>query len=461
MRGGTSEKIVEVSFNESKEKERLKTLQPILDFYHIKPSPILWGEEVRDHPYYKKFSSEITLNPICASINNILFYEKHKDSDKYLLLFESDATPLYDMAYIDTEINKNIQEMKDKNIDFVFLGKGHLDSIDTSQYEKITDTLYKSSTSRCGESYIISPNGMKKYLEYFYKTENHNALDLDLNNFFKVTPECLVCWRVPELFKQDKNYFSTLHDSITKKQRGGKHTRIPKVIYQSWKTKDLPKEVEDLRKTYIDKNPGYELKLFDHDDMDEFIRSNFDKRIFEAYSKLSVGAGKSDFWRYCVLYINGGVYIDMDSTIEKSLDDLIHENDQCVISREKNPGKFVQWFLVFQRGHPILKEVIDICVQNINNKVSTDLVELTGPVPFTKAINNIMSKYYSKSVEKLYNETDENLNKEFNNPNSEVKCRVYEYDYGSFVNHHMDKRIEEILRKGHTHWRQNSNVYKG
>jgi mannosyltransferase OCH1-like enzyme len=190
--------------------------------------------------------------------------------------------------------------------------------------------------------------------------------------------------------------------------------------------------------------------------MDNFIKLNFDNTIFSAYSKINIGAGKSDFWRYCVLYVNGGVYLDIDSIIDDNLDSLIGETDQCVISREGgfgNQGKFLQWCLIFQRGHPILKELIDICVDNINKKVSTNLVTLTGPIPYTRAINRVMGRLYSKKVDNLYYESDKNLNRELNNPENEVRAKFHKHDYRPFMNFEMNKDVQQILRKGTVHWR--------
>ena len=42
-----------------------------------------------------------------------------------------------------------------------------------------------------------------------------------------------------------------------------------------------------------------------------FIKSHFSKRVLYAYDKLIPGAFKADLWRYCIIYINGGIYIDI------------------------------------------------------------------------------------------------------------------------------------------------------
>jgi len=113
--------------------------------------------------------------------------------------------PLYEMEYINSEIQTTIQEMKTHSIDFVFLGKGcfydvHLDD-PRFNLTKLTNTLYRTEGSRCTESYIISPNGIRKFLEYYNSTNDHTVIDFEYNFFFRMKYGTS-CWKIPELFKQ-------------------------------------------------------------------------------------------------------------------------------------------------------------------------------------------------------------------------------------------------------------------
>ena len=124
---------------------------------------------------------------------------------------------------------------------------------------------------------------------------------------------------------------------------------IPKVIYQTWKHKNLCSNLIKIRENIQKLNPDYKIIIYDDNEIDEFIKSNFDEYIYDTYSKLNIGAARADFWRYCILYKYGGVYLDMDSEIIKSLDDLIDENDQAIITRESNKGYFNNWIMIFQK----------------------------------------------------------------------------------------------------------------
>ena len=61
MYGGNSNstKVIEILGNLKEEKERLKTLQPVLDFYKIEPSYTVWRDEVKNHKWYSKFNQKV------------------------------------------------------------------------------------------------------------------------------------------------------------------------------------------------------------------------------------------------------------------------------------------------------------------------------------------------------------------------------------------------------------------
>jgi hypothetical protein len=194
---------VEAICNVEKETKRLPTLNIITDHYGITPSYTVYGEEARSHAYFHKFKLDLNINATSLAINHITILEKYKNSNKPLLIFESDAICLHDFDTIDTNINAVIQSMVENNIDFVFLGVGCFDTVDTSLFKQIDRNLFKKLQSRCTESYIISPTGIRRYLEYFYtKQNNHTAIDADYNLFFEEHTDIICCWLIPELFKQ-------------------------------------------------------------------------------------------------------------------------------------------------------------------------------------------------------------------------------------------------------------------
>jgi mannosyltransferase OCH1-like enzyme len=171
---------------------------------------------------------------------------------------------------------------------------------------------------------------------------------------------------------------------------------IEKNIYQTYFTKNLPDPIYNIINRHISQNPTYRYHFFDDTEIIDFINSTFDTDIIKAYNALQIGAAKADFWRYLILYKNGGAYIDIDSCFNFPLDTILKDTDNALISRENNPDKFVQWGLFFAKNHPVLETVIEYVTNSIlkciadKQIVRDDLVllELTGPAIFSRAIED-------------------------------------------------------------------------
>jgi inositol phosphorylceramide mannosyltransferase catalytic subunit len=169
---------------------------------------------------------------------------------------------------------------------------------------------------------------------------------------------------------------------------------IPKVIYQTFKTDQIPWLTKLYIKRFRRKNKNYGYEFYDDQRVDAFIKESFDNEVYKAYSRLQIGAAKADFFRYAVLYKKGGIYLDLDSDILVNLDKHLNEKDQAVITREKNhQNLFAQWALVYEKGHPFLERTLHYIVENIQqNKYPHDVHAMTGPTVYTRAVNDVIAE---------------------------------------------------------------------
>ena len=157
---------------------------------------------------------------------------------------------------------------------------------------------------------------------------------------------------------------------------------IPLKIFQTWSTKILPpkmkQNVENLRK----KHPRFQYFLFDDDDCRNFIKNNFKHDVLYAYDNLIPGAYKADLWRYCVLYIYGGVYLDIKFNtvngfrfialtekehfaLDVPLEDYCNVYNGVMVSKPKNPK---------------LLQSIDAIIHNVKHKYYGNTpLDPTGP----------------------------------------------------------------------------------
>lgn len=169
---------------------------------------------------------------------------------------------------------------------------------------------------------------------------------------------------------------------------------IPKVIYQTYSSKSkIPWLAKYHTRQMRRMNPEYEYQFYDDSAIENFIREEFSQDIFEQYLKITIGAAKADFFRYAILLKKGGIYLDLDSRVTGNLDDWILPDDNAIITAERNPGMFVQWALVYDKGHPFLQKTFDSVLDNIkNNRYPNDIHKMTGPTVYSDSIRSCLSE---------------------------------------------------------------------
>ena len=167
---------------------------------------------------------------------------------------------------------------------------------------------------------------------------------------------------------------------------------IPKIIHQTFKTSDLPLITKWQISKFRKKNPDYVYEFYDDSRIESFLKEEYDEETLNLYNRINIGAAKADFFRYAVLLKKGGIYLDIDSAIAGSLNDFIKNDDTAVISKERNPGLFVQWALIYQANHPFLRKTLELIIENIKtNKYPHDVHQMTGPQVYSDAIRQSLA----------------------------------------------------------------------
>lgn len=183
---------------------------------------------------------------------------------------------------------------------------------------------------------------------------------------------------------------------------------IPLNLYTCWHTKELP---QLMRKNYdklVQTNPRITFHLYDENDCKEFIKNNFDDDVLNAYNSLIPCSYKSDLWRYCVLYINGGIYLDIKYKCSNGFKFLDLTEKEYFVRDYGNKNVYTA-LIVSLRGNKILLNCINQIVLNVKNKnYGEDCLDPTGPAllgkNFTKYEINSMTLYHDliKSINKYY-----------------------------------------------------------
>jgi mannosyltransferase OCH1-like enzyme len=156
---------------------------------------------------------------------------------------------------------------------------------------------------------------------------------------------------------------------------------IPLKIFQTWYTKDLPIHMKNTVDKLKRENPEFQHYLFDDNDCREFIRTNFDKNVLNAYDTLIPGAFKADLWRLCVLYINGGIYMDIKLSCINGFKLIELTNQEHLVRDRIQPLSILNAFMISKPRNPYLWKCIYRIVFNTKLRYyGNSALEPTGPV---------------------------------------------------------------------------------
>jgi len=176
---------------------------------------------------------------------------------------------------------------------------------------------------------------------------------------------------------------------------------IPLDIYQTWATKNLPPKMRERVELLKSQNPRFNHYLFDDNDCREFIRTHFKSDVLDAYDKLIPGAYKADLWRLCVLFINGGIYLDIKLGCVNGFK-LIELTEEEHFVKDRPANSIYNALMVCKKGNLFLFKSIRQIVENVKNKFYGDSpLSPTGPIMLGSVIihNNLPANIDMKHYE--------------------------------------------------------------
>lgn len=214
------------------------------------------------------------------------------------------------------------------------------------------------------------------------------------------------------------------------------NSSIPKTF---WITMKDSSKVPGHIKKYLSTHENWKSGIVDDSYMTLFMEKVFaNTSVLWAYNSINpqIMAGKTDIWRYAVLYVFGGVYIDADAGFKLNLDKYLTAKDKFILSSELNPlGKcynsdyimnpnntiplwggrtLIQWLMISSPQHPFIIQTLTNLVDIVKHEylktsvLSTTLdldykkfhalICSTGPVVFTVSVTQVVNSYNKSST---------------------------------------------------------------
>ncbi len=148
--------------------------------------------------------------------------------------------------------------------------------------------------------------------------------------------------------------------------------KIPRIIHQTFETSNIPENMYNAAMSWVKYNPDCEYRFYDNEDRINLIKENFNDKVLQAYYLIENGAFRADLWRYCALYIYGGIYADIDTECQMPILALIENNDEFIVPHGESPHTIFNAFICSKPQHPFLKKAINRAVRIILSRKGTN-----------------------------------------------------------------------------------------
>ncbi len=173
----------------------------------------------------------------------------------------------------------------------------------------------------------------------------------------------------------------------------GGQSGIPRIIWQTYCTRELPPQAASCQKSWTEHNPGWEYRFLDDDEIDGFVEEHAPRELSLLYHQLPLSVMKADVWRYLATYVHGGLYADIDTICMEPIDNWMPGKTGLIICPE-NRVHLCQWTFISTPKHPCLRQVLELIVNRAIKGIDTSREGFvhyhTGPGVWTDAILQTM-----------------------------------------------------------------------
>jgi mannosyltransferase OCH1-like enzyme len=170
---------------------------------------------------------------------------------------------------------------------------------------------------------------------------------------------------------------------------------IPLKLHLFWHDKILPPKMQQNVELLRETNKEFEVIVYDNEMAREYIKAHFSSGrgdVLRAYDTLIPMSFKSDLFRYCVVYKEGGIYLDIKFEPINGFK-LMHFVKYRQVWASETANIANTGILVSVPGNPILRRAIELIKYNVANRImGRQPSSATGPWLLTDAFVSISGK---------------------------------------------------------------------
>ena len=340
---------------------------------------------------------------------------------------------VYCSKHIQTSIHSLLQSFN-STIDkqrFKLFPRIKFPSILSQQKENVCVILSHQSQNNLNNLYfdaiqygvpLIHNSRAIKDVGYFYRDNDIYEIETILNMIYRGGDD------IPSKLRKDYEtankrwspYSKSAMDQM-KQLLGQSTTTIPRILHQTYSNihnllPNMRNHQEQMQMLF--KQNGWDYKFYDDATRESVIQQGFSPDVLQAYQTIhpEYGPARADFFRYCIMYLKGGVYVDIKSEFKPDVIQLpfFQKNATKSIflsrwskrfsgvgenSAEFAPdGEICNWILISKPNHPFWLDLVRWITKQILHPErvyvgKSGVLRLTGPIAFTQFYKTHKHKY--------------------------------------------------------------------
>jgi len=232
----------------------------------------------------------------------------------------------------------------------------------------------------------IIVNNANEYVSQFMDEDNEQLITKKIMNIYFKNVIFVDNFETIQLNKNMTYTDKIMKQIFDHNEKNKSEHIIPKVLYKTGieKYNELTPTMLKLFASIKYDNPEIKIVYFSNDGCRRFIFKHFGDNVLDAFDALLPGSYKADLFRYCVLYINGGIYGDLTQTYKYPFNKVIDYTKELFLTKDRIFG-YADYgiqisFIACKPKLNIFRNAISQIINNINsNYYGLTSLDPTGP----------------------------------------------------------------------------------
>lgn len=164
-------------------------------------------------------------------------------------------------------------------------------------------------------------------------------------------------------------------------------SEVVKNVLLFWDQEALPTPVQRVVGAWRDTCPGWSVSLFSARSAEEYLSDRNGGRYAELFRSCALPAMKSDFFRLAWVLREGGLYCDLNFAPRRE-PGFVSTGHALTVCRWPH-GRIVNGVFYAPPCSPELGRILEQVAQNIEQRTSNNVWEVTGPGAWIKVLEPI------------------------------------------------------------------------